>query len=453
MVIYLGVISAKQELLPTMSGGNFATIPLTILLKSTGAVVKETYMLLRIINNSDSNLVHVIGACEEGVFDTHLSQLKIKRAKTKGDLLDEKWLGITSVLFTGDFLSNEELPKEFENILFAGKLTSLEQYDEVTGDLIGDELAEEVPEFELIICSKGILLVTYGTFQLPLRATDELSGVERQDYDVLQWVRWQTEQIRELKRRYFQADKYALEHKHIAAIKEDEIQDMTKDYRVIIRDLEDRFYQVLESKKRKIRELEGEDRSDLELLNLEYKKRNAQNLNHVNIEDIVLGDVQKEIDKPQRKRVKKTRKEEKEMEEIKEEETDEEVEMEYDKNEDNPNEESEAEDEESEANEDESDNDNDNHDDNEIEEVNEQQDIDPQTSPEVKAEQNSHVRDDVSDATMYSESEDKASADAASTEYESDEGTETKDVTGSKDFNDDQDQDQDQDQDTDYGSD
>lgn len=438
-----------------MSGGHFETIPLTIILKLTGATIKQSFMLLRISHTPDSKLVHVIAACEEGVFDTQLSRLKIKRGKRKSDLSEEKWLSITNCLFKDDLLATTTLPKEFENVVFIGKLTSLEQYDEVTGDLIGDELAEEVPEFELVICSKGILLVTYGSFELPLRATDELTSVERNEYDVLQWVRWQTDQIKELKTKFLEADTRAREQEQIATIKENEIQDMTKDYKFIILDLEDRFFQVLESKKRKIRELEGSDSSDLEVLNLEYKRRNAQNLNVVNIEDIEMGDAQLAIEKPQRKRIKKEVK--KEIEELKEEESDRDVEGkngeidgdEEDNEEDNEegNEEGNEEDvNEEEIIEEESNEEESNEEELNEEEVNEEEDGSPIVDvnnnvqganigiqdeneiQEIKSEPESNVKasEDIqeihSDATIYSDSDaENPISEADSTDYASDE--------------------------------
>lgn len=456
------IVCAVQERLSTMSGGKFETIPLTIILRKTGSTVKETFMLLRISHALESRFVHVIAACEEGVFDAQLSRPKIKRGKTKADLSEDNWLSITNALFSDDFLGETALPNEFENVNFMGKLTSLEQYDEVTGDLIGDELADEVPEFELSICSKGILLIIYGSFKLSLRSTDGLMGEERQKYDVLQWVQWQTEQIKELKTKFLKSDKHARDQEKIATIKEDEIKEMTNDYKSIILDLEDRFFQVLESKKRKIRELEGDDSSDLDLLNLEYKKRNAQNLNIVNIEDIVLGDAHTEIKKPQRKRIKKEVREE--MEEIKEEESDRPLGSDVSDSED---ENDHIDEEEDASNEDGDNEDGDGSGANDHGKVN-HIDIDDEEQQEVKMEPDSNVNArSPSDVTMYLGSENQ-SPEADSTDYGSD-GEETKDQAHhansaheSKQGDDEmedpgnesiEDPDEDRDEDTDYGSD
>lgn len=288
-----------------MFNGKFETIPLTVVQKETEEVIKETVILLRIRNILDSNLIHIIAACEEGVFDTQLSKLQIKRAKSKADLNEDKWLSITKALLSDNIFNDPQLPEGYENVILVGKLVSLEQYDTETGDLLGDELADEVPKFELGVCSKGVLSVTYGTFVLPFRATDEVKSAERKDYDILQWVQLQTMQIKTLQKRLFEANMQSEEQKEIAKIKEDEIRDMTKDYELIILDIEDRFFQVLNRKRRKIRELQGEDTSDLDLLNITYKKRNATNLNHVNIEDIALSNAHKEINKVKPKREKR----------------------------------------------------------------------------------------------------------------------------------------------------
>lgn len=311
-----------------MTEGKFENIPLTVIDKNSGNVVKEDVVLIRIRDIPDLSLIHVTAACQEGVFDTQLSRLKLKRAKTKADLSEEVWLTITSALLNSDISSEARLPAGYEDVVLMGKLISLEQYDPETGELVGDELADDAPEFEISICSKGVLSVTYGTFQLPLRSVEEADVSERKEFDILRWVQLQTAQMQELRKQLSVERARAAEQEQIAKIKEREIRNMDRDYQLILLDLEDRFYQVLNSKRRRIRELEGNDTSDLDLLNVTYRKRNATNLNHVNIEDIALGNASLELErnKPARK-PRKRAKAAAEKQEIKEESSDREESM------------------------------------------------------------------------------------------------------------------------------
>lgn len=271
---------------------NFRTIPLTVVQKQNGSTVKTITTPLRILA-AGKDTVRVIAACQEGIFETILSRLKIKRAKTNVLVNNEDWSAIVaSLISVGP--EKVELPEKFDNLTLSGKLISLEQYD-TNGELKGDELAEEIPQFELSICSEGPLLVVYGFFKLEFQAMEEKSHTK--DYDLLEWVQLQTKMIENLRDSLKEAEERATEQEEIAKVKEDEIKDMTKDYRSILHDLQDRFFQVLQSKKQRIRELEGNDHSDLELLNFEYKERNRDNLNHVNIEDIMLEGAHLELER------------------------------------------------------------------------------------------------------------------------------------------------------------
>lgn len=311
---------------------HFVTAPLTVIQKQNGQTIKLVSTLLRLIL-AGSDSIRVIAACQEGMFETQLSRLKLKRAKTNLLISSEEWTAITLSLLNTDAYSIPPLPEKFSDTLLVGKLVSLEQYDPETGDLIGDELADEVPEFELSVCSQGVLLVVYGTFKLLYKSMEDSKDAERHDYDLLQWVQLQTAQIKTLREKLAQARERASEQEQIAEIKEEEIRDTNKEYQTIILDLEDRFYQALNSKRRKIRELEGADLSDLDALNLEYKKRNRDNLNHVNIEDIMLGDAHKELGKKRPGRRRQSKKVRNEKDDAKEGDSDREQSEEEEENE------------------------------------------------------------------------------------------------------------------------
>lgn len=314
-----------------MLSGQIRTIPLSVVTRS-GEAVKESTAQLR-VSSSQKGTSTVYAACEEGVFEVQLTSTRIRRAKDKEDMDVEQWIAITLVLLNDDVYSELQLPSNYENVELRGKLVSLEIYDSVTGDLVSEELAEEVPEFTLYIKSKGILLVTYGSFQIPFKVLDEATRDEKSEVDMLNWILLQSEHIRSLQERFVKATKELADVKTLLNDKENEVKELTSDYELIIRDMEDRFYQVLNSKRQRIWELEGKDPNILDDLNLEYVRKNETNLNRVNVEDIKIGDTYKEYATVEVKMEKKrhTKKRKVEIEEIEDEEMDKEESEDYDK--------------------------------------------------------------------------------------------------------------------------
>lgn len=224
------------------------------------------------------------------MFETTLSSTKLKRAKGKSDLSDDDWNLITQAVFSDNIHEEVDLPEKYRNIVVGGRLSSLEEYDSETGDLIGEELAEDIPELELQVKSDGVLSVTFGSFNVPFRASDSLARAERAEGDLLLWIRMMSEQIDGLRKKLFEAEKDLVTSRQIVDVKEQEIEETNSDYKEIIRDLEDRFFQVLNSKKERIWELEERDPDELKYLNEKYIKSNEMNLNRVNVEDILIGE-------------------------------------------------------------------------------------------------------------------------------------------------------------------
>lgn len=263
--------------------GRIITIPLAVILRNDNNVVKQTNAHLRIIAN-ENGTVRLIAACQEGVFELVLSRRKIKQGKEKADLLETDWLEISTSLFSS---AASHIPRA----IFWGKLISLEEYDPVTGNLSGTELAEETPEFQLSIRTADALPITFGLFQLQFINVDEVSDTA--DYDMLNWVGLQAREATHLSEKLREAEEKIVQFKAVADTKEAEIVEMTADYNAIIEDMEDRFFQAMNSKKRKIAELSGKPNNPLADLNLVYRQKNASNLNRVNMDEILSGDAYK----------------------------------------------------------------------------------------------------------------------------------------------------------------
>lgn len=290
-----------------MDSSRIVSIPLVVILRNENKEVKQTEAQLRI--TPIGNTVRLIAACQEGVFEKELTETSIRNGKDKTDLQESEWLGLTSSL-----LGNAALSFVSHRAILWGKLISLEEYDPHTGSLLGDELAEEAPEFELSIRTEGVLPITYGLFLLKFVNVEEISPEDRAEYDMLTWVGFQARKTKQLLEKLQETQNKLQEYERTLSVKEHEIEEMTSDYKLIIRDLEDRFFQVLNSKKRRIFELEGNGncKEALESLNLVYEERNALNLHHIKVEDILSGDSYKNYvaaytqSAPKRRRVRKS---------------------------------------------------------------------------------------------------------------------------------------------------
>lgn len=390
-----------------MSSGRIITVPVTIVDRNSEKVVKEASAQVRIY--PDKAQLHLLAACEEGLFEARMSSAKVKRAKSNQELSAPDWLAIQNALFSSDVFEDAALPEKYQNAVLAGRLISLEQYDAETGDLIGEDLSDELPEFELQIKTEGVLSVTYGTFTLPFKSTEDLSRQERAEGDLLRWMLLMGKQIEQLRERLFSAERSLGVLKDVVGTKEREIEELTSDYQLIIRDLEDRFFQVVNSKRERIWELEGNDKDDLKHLNEKYLKKNETNLNRVTIEDIIIGDEDQRYALQKRKKAQKQSGRRKRVKELKIEEEDEEIKEEEDMKQESENEENE----ESEEKEEKESENEEKEGENEVVEVKEESDEDKVKGedPEPVEEDKASAQSGLDEHTDYSDSDNHESAD------------------------------------------
>lgn len=264
--------------------GRIETIPLAVQSRATGQLIKNAQAQLRIVGSDFTNPIELTAACEEGIFFGTFTQSDLKMAKTKEDCQSSDWENILKKEFSDD-VSKFPLKEEVE---LWGKLTSLEEYGE-SGALVGTELSADIPEFELQIRSKGTFFAVYGLFQLILKDIEAVPDSDRQEFDMLAWLALQSSKVTKLTQDLQGLEAENRDLKEALVVKEEDIETMEEDYRKILEDLEDRYYQDVISKKKKILELQGEDPHALDSLNQVSKLRNATNLNQVLIENISYG--------------------------------------------------------------------------------------------------------------------------------------------------------------------
>lgn len=278
------------------------TIPIDVIKRQTSQTVKSASAQLKIRLPTEIDSLELVVACEEGLFLGVYDKPSLVKFKTKENLKDETWLLILKSLLDTNLFERRALPADYSNLVLHGKLYSLENYDIQNGRLIDNDLSEEVPEFELLIKTEGMLSVTFGV--IPIQSTDPEICSDN-DSDMLSWILIATSQIESLRRSLYKFKNEFEVYKEVAEVKEREVLELTTDYQMILRDLQDRFFQVLNEKKVRIQQLEGESVSNLELLNNDYVKRSKLNLNRVNIEDIIIDEESMQYkDKRKRKSVK-----------------------------------------------------------------------------------------------------------------------------------------------------
>lgn len=298
--------SDSDEMQDKNTFGKVVSISLDVVSRETGRKVKTGLAQLKIIPSKEG-ILYFLAACEEGMFEARFSTSKLKKAKMKLDLQDEEWEKITAYVFNANLIEENQAPLGFENVILSGRLTSLEEYDTKTGELVGEELSSIPPDFEISVRTNGMLSIEYGLISLQYKDMDDLTETERSGMNLLTWILDMAKQLEYVQSELFQKERLLKETQAILVEKERAIDEMESDYKTILHDMEDRFFQVLESKKRKISELEGENHETFSLWNENYKQKQKSNLKILNLEDIVLGEEDKKYGERRVRRARKPR--------------------------------------------------------------------------------------------------------------------------------------------------
>ncbi|GEQ72239.1 hypothetical protein JCM33374_g5926 [Metschnikowia sp. JCM 33374] len=273
-----------------MSNGKVISISLDVFSRSTERKVKTASAQVKVVWENEGQVLYLLAACEEGMFEGRFTSSKIKKAKVKQDLRNDDWEDIMSYLFNSNLMEEKCAPAGFDNVTLKGRLTSSEEYDAATGELIGDDLSSLPPDFELSVRTDDLLAVEYGSMMLRYKDVEESPDSDRASMNLLNWISEITQQMQVLQGEFFERKRRLEEAEAIIIEKNRAIEEMESDYKTILHDIEDRFFQVLQSKKRKIAQLEGDSPERFDMLNENYKDRQKSNLRILKLEDIVIGE-------------------------------------------------------------------------------------------------------------------------------------------------------------------
>lgn len=269
--------------------GRIITVPLDVYRRESDEYIKTTQLQIKIKNEEvdGETVFSLLCACQEGMYAADLSPIKVKRSKTKQDLNEQDWNALFSFLFRENTIYDKDEPELSHSVEVAARLHSLETYDE-DGELEGD-LADEPPDLTIMIRSKGRLSVEYGSFHAQVKESENASLDEKRELDILNWVLLQSEQLDNLLTKVGSLTKELESVIALASSREEEIKQITDDYSLILRDLEDRAFQVINAKRRRILELQGSSVDELKHLNEKFEEKNRNNLDRVRIEEILKG--------------------------------------------------------------------------------------------------------------------------------------------------------------------
>lgn len=284
--------------------GRIVTVPLDVYQRKNGQFIKSSKLHIKIKKHKidGKKSYSLLFACQEGMYGSDLSPTKVKRCKSKKDIDDKLWVQIFECLFNDDVMAGDIEAEAHETVEIAAKLESLESYDSKTGELTDGDLADDPPTLTILIRSKGRLSIEYGSFQAQVREVDSQNIETKRELDILNWILLQSNQIIQLVKRIETSENELRKLQEDTETKDQEIKQTTDDYNTILRDLEDRFYQVLNAKRQKILELLGDNEDDIKHLNETFEVKNRTNLNRVRVEEIIKGEGFKAFEEKQQER-------------------------------------------------------------------------------------------------------------------------------------------------------
>lgn len=284
--------------------GRIITVPLDVYQRENDQFIKSSQLHIKIQNHEvdGKKSYSLLFACQEGMYSSDLSPTKVKRCKSKKDIDEKLWTEMFERLFDDNVMAGDIEVEPHESVEIAAKLESLESYDSNTGELTDGDLADDPPTLTIMIRSKGKLSVEYGSFQAQVREVDSQDNETKRELDILNWVLLQSNQITQLVKKIEASENELRKLREDTQAKDEEIKQTTDDYNTILRDLEDRFYQVLNAKRQKILELLGDGEDDIKHLNETFEVKNRTNLNRVRVEEIIKGEGFKAFEEKQQEK-------------------------------------------------------------------------------------------------------------------------------------------------------
>lgn len=269
----------------TAINGTIKAVPLEIHRRadSSDSLIKRSTLYIHVVRDGERLLVS--GSCLEGNFNAVLAPEDVEKAQLRGDHTREEWAQIVDRL-----LLKTAIQDPHQELAIIARIRTDYSYDDTTTELVMDESQDAdlpSPDLSLVVTTRGKFPITVGTLRLANIDTleeDGLTDIVERERNVYNWLELMTAQ-------YAQATKreVGLETENLKLLLEKdtlklELDNLAAAYELIIADLNDKFLQVLNSKKQRIFQLENHQQDPLEHLNLRYISDNKMNLDHMTID-------------------------------------------------------------------------------------------------------------------------------------------------------------------------
>ncbi|ODV81909.1 uncharacterized protein CANTADRAFT_45306, partial [Suhomyces tanzawaensis NRRL Y-17324] len=240
----------SQEAESALSG-TIWPIPLTVEDRNTHDIIKSTTIYLHVarsqISNDDPNFtnISITGVYQDGSFHTDITAELSQSIFRGGRVPKKEWTSVLAGLFPID---EEDRDSEIsQRLQVEARLMALQsQYDPLTGDLLESDDDPNSGALAVSIKTTDKLPLTVGSFDLAAVELDEHQGNLFNWLDLIHGQRTaMSSEIELLKKRIS-----TLEQENFAVRANYETS--AKSHRMIVDDLEQKFYQLLDSKKETI---------------------------------------------------------------------------------------------------------------------------------------------------------------------------------------------------------
>ena len=288
--------------------------------RDTGGVIRSDCLYLHVYEKIQK--IGVTALLPEGTYQAEFTELDILQGRKRPEKdVDDQWVTLMKLLLSGENNSmkltivdgQKPIDQDAKSAINAGlmregRYLTQKKFYNANGDIKEEENVIPASELSLDVKTTGKLPITIGSYQLQLMREEEMDA-NPEETNLLNWMDLMIKQGRKTKQDINRLQSELTQKTAALEYYKVELAQTTKEHQAIMEDVEQKFYHVLNAKKDKIRELQGEDYSEVDVildLNEGYRVKNKFSLDQkiIPVTDIP-SEIRPELERPRRtKRVK-----------------------------------------------------------------------------------------------------------------------------------------------------
>lgn len=256
-------------------GGTIVRVPLTLEDYKTSYVIKESSAYLHTDFGLENGRIWITAMCQEGCFHTTIGADNLPSASNNDET--KEWTRVLRDYFT----AREELATQLD---LTARYETLEAYYD------DDKELREDGEFPVISESLWLQLKTREALART-RAKFELKMVDsvgndmlRREQNLFNWIGTVLLDNLDLRQQLSASRDKAKVFSEISNRQQEELERAHQEHRQLVEDIQAKFYAVLNAKKARIWQLEGDHPAKLEHLNEIFEAKRARDLNNRSID-------------------------------------------------------------------------------------------------------------------------------------------------------------------------